>query len=124
MTAPPTDDTVVAPPAHVRSRDLVTEVVIVDLSRQSYFGLDGVGREVWLGVSVGAPVGTIVERITAAHEVDRTTVRADVHALIGLLLDRELVVARDAAPADHLGIGAAVPDLHLLGDAAHGAGSR
>ncbi|HYI12182.1 MAG TPA: PqqD family protein [Thermoanaerobaculia bacterium] len=69
------------------------ELVLLDLHRGIYYGLDPVGARIWQLLSEGAGEGEIVARLGEEYDVERETLAADLGRLIaelrgcGLLLD-------------------------------------
>ena len=78
-------------PDHAVVRHLDDEVVILDLSSETYFTLDKVGSLIWAMLSRGAAVGEIREAVVARYAVDRATAAADIDALIADLVGRNLL---------------------------------
>ena len=76
----------------VRSRRIAGETVILRLDTEQYFGLSGVGSRLWALLGPGTGVDRAVEVLVGDYEVDPALVRADVYALLGHLLESELVV--------------------------------
>ena len=67
------------------------EVVLLDLASESYFGLDEVGARIWLMLSEGQAVGTVLDKLEAEFEVTREVLERDVAELLVSLLDAGLV---------------------------------
>ena len=67
------------------------EMVLLDLQRGVYYGLDAVGARVWELLSQEVAPAEIIERITGEYEVDRATVERDVAALLEQLLEKGLI---------------------------------
>lgn len=67
--------------------------VLLNLSSELYFGLNGTGTQVWDLLSAGRSTDEIVEAVCASHpEVDRDAIRSDVVSLLAELEEKELVV--------------------------------
>ena len=77
-------------PAHVISRAVDDETVLLDLSKGLYFGLGGIGKRIWEAVAEGRNLAQIATDITAEYEVDDERARADVLEFAGKLLARGL----------------------------------
>ena len=86
---------VVASPGQL-STTLAGEVVILDVERGTYFGLDGVGARVWELLKAPRPVAEIVDRLAPEYDVSRDTLDADVRELLEDLARRGLI---DVDPA-------------------------
>ena len=78
------------------STSLAGEVVILDVERGLYFGLDGVGAKLWDLLQAPRPVAEIVDRLASQYDVPRDTLAADVHELLEDLAGRGLI---DVDPA-------------------------
>jgi Coenzyme PQQ synthesis protein D (PqqD) len=76
-------------------RDLEGEVVILDLARGRYFGLNPVGTRVWALIDAGTPVDRIVATVAGEYDAERAQIERDVLALIDELSLRGLIVASD-----------------------------
>ena len=60
------------------------ELVLLDLSSESYFGLDAIGARIWGLLESGASVGDVLDTLMQEYEVERGTLEAD----LGELLDK------------------------------------
>ena len=58
-------DTKLSIPSQVMSRLVGNETVLLDLSSGIYFGLDGVGKRIWVSVAEGCSLGETAEVIAA-----------------------------------------------------------
>lgn len=83
------------------SRGVGDELVILDLSRGIYFGLNRVGCRIWQLISEGKALGVIAETLSREYEVDVPDAQRDVLALAGELKAKGLVSITDepAGPA-------------------------
>lgn len=81
------------------STTLAGEVVILDVERGVYFGLDGVGAKVWELLQAPVPVAEIVDRLAPQYDVARETLAADVQELLADLAGRGLIDVDPAAGA-------------------------
>ena len=93
----PSTARVVAAAGRQLSTNLAGEVVILDIERGVYFGLDGVGTLIWEMLQAPRPVSDIVDRVVAEYDVERSAAEADVVALLADLAARGLIEV-DAAP--------------------------
>lgn len=80
------------PAPSVFSREFDGELVLLDLARGEYFGLDDIGARLWLALTEGRDVPSVVEDVTREYDVDVATVTADLEALTAELLARGLLV--------------------------------
>ena len=85
-------------PAHVVAREVMGEVVLLDLGSGTYFGLDPVGARIWELASGGQALGRVAETIVAEFDVAREVAEADILRLAAELAERDLVRAK-ADPA-------------------------
>jgi hypothetical protein len=69
----------------VLSQEVAGETVLLDLSSESYFGLDEVGTRVWAMLKEGAETSAIVETLLGDYEVGRTQLEADLAELLDQL---------------------------------------
>ena len=67
------------------------EMVLLDLSSESYFGLDAVGARSWGLLESGATVGEVVDTLMGEYEVERETLEADVGAWLERLFEAGLI---------------------------------
>ena len=79
-------------PAHVLSRSVGDDTVLLDLHQDEYFSLGQVGTQVWARIAAGAVLGTIVEGIAGEYGVERSRVESDVLALVDDLVTSGLLV--------------------------------
>lgn len=71
--------------------DLGDEVVILDLDRSSYVGLDGVGARIWKLLEDGATIADLLETIVEEYEVSEEQFAADLPQILDELMARGLV---------------------------------
>lgn len=67
------------------------ELIFLDLRTESYFGLDRIGRRMFLALTESPTVGTAYERLTSEFEVDPERLRQDLRALLERLVERRLL---------------------------------
>jgi hypothetical protein len=75
----------------VFAREFDGEIVLIDLGRGEYYGLDGVGRDAWQELSAGRTVREVAASLVERYEVDESRAQSDVIQLIQDLLDHGLV---------------------------------
>src|SRR5688572_4273933 len=73
------------------STSLAGEVVILDVERGVYFGLDGIGAKVWELLQAPRPVADIVDRLAPQYDVALATLTTDVLELLADLAGRGLI---------------------------------
>lgn len=76
----------------VISRKVGDEVVLLDLQRGVYFGLDEIGARVWTLLSSGNEPAEIVAALAREFEAPVETIDVDVRKLLGELRDEGLIV--------------------------------
>ena len=79
-------------PAHVHAREFDGELIIVDLERGDYFGLDEVGSRMWQGLASGRSPAEVVDGLLAEYDVEKSRLSVDVLHLVKDLLARGLLV--------------------------------
>jgi hypothetical protein len=84
-------DTKLTIPAHVMSRQVGDETVILDVGRGMYFALDPVGARIWQLLSEGHGPDAIVIALLGEYAVAEDQLRQDVNSLLSELLSRGLV---------------------------------
>jgi hypothetical protein len=67
------------------------EVVMLSVRAGAYFGLDGVGSDIWNMLGEPCRVGDICKSLSSLYEVDDETMTRDVTLFLQGLLDRGLV---------------------------------
>jgi Coenzyme PQQ synthesis protein D (PqqD) len=90
------ESTMIRVPTNVLARRAADETVLLDLTSETYFGLNAVGSRVWELAQPGASVGAVVTTLLEEFEVERDVLVADVAALLRSMAVSGLVVL-DAA---------------------------
>jgi len=67
------------------------ELVLLDLSSESYFGLDVIGARIWGLLESGASVGDVLDTLMEEYEVERATLEADLGELLDKLAEAGLI---------------------------------
>jgi hypothetical protein len=88
---PESFDLRVTTPAQVVTRPLDGELVLLNLDTETYFGLDQVGTRMWELLSSAPSVGDAFRQLVEEYDVDEATLRSDLEALLGQLVDGGLV---------------------------------
>lgn len=76
---------------HVLMRQVGEEVVILDLKKESYYGLNSVGARLMQLAETGATLEQIVERMLTEFEVGREQLEVDVRKLAAELIAAGLI---------------------------------
>ena len=84
------DQKVVISP-EVLFQEVSGEMVLLDLSSESYFGLDAIGARIWGLLESGASVGETLDTLLQEYEVERATLEADLGELLGELAEAGLI---------------------------------
>ena len=92
-------DSVVTAAKEQISADLQGEAVVLDLSKNMYYGLDEVGSRIWALIDEPRKVSEVRDAIVAEYDVDEETCQRD---LIGFLatLEQEGLVTVSAGKDD------------------------
>ena len=72
-------------------QELEGEAVLLDLDKEHYYGLDGVGMRLWQLLDEHGDPEAAVKAIVAEYEVDEATVRRDVAVWIEKLSEAGLL---------------------------------
>lgn len=80
--------------SHVRTREVDGELVLLDLKRELYLGLDGVGAAMWRALTTAPTVEAAYEDLRERYEVDADLLWGDVLGLVNDLRRRGLVRVR------------------------------
>jgi hypothetical protein len=86
------EDTVLAVPSHVLSRKAGNEVVLLNLDSEQYFGLDGVGNQLWDLIEDSTTFGQVVNDLLQEYDVDRGNLEADLRSVLTELAGNGLVL--------------------------------
>jgi hypothetical protein len=75
----------------VLSRRIVSEVLIVRLEDEEYFGLSGVGARLWDLLGDGATMAELVATIADEYDVETAILERDVRAVLNQLCAADLL---------------------------------
>jgi len=73
------------------------ETLIINVETGYYFSLDGVGSLIWSMLAAGVDERDMVASIVSEFDVEESTARTDLQALIDALVSEELV----SCPREH-----------------------
>ncbi len=79
--------------------DLKGEVVVLHLSSGVYFGLEGVGPEMWQFMQTPRTLNQVVDHLTSQYDVPADVCRSRTLAFVQELAQRDLVVVTKNAVA-------------------------
>ncbi len=77
--------------ANVFARDFDGEIVLLDLARGDYFGLDAIGARLWNGLMAGKTAAEIAAQIGPDYDVEPAVIARDLDALVAELIAQGLV---------------------------------
>ena len=80
---------------HVLVRAMEGESVLLNLDRESYFGLDEVGTRMWTALVESPTVDDAVRVLEAEYDVDSQALWTDLGRFLGELEDAGLVEVHD-----------------------------
>ena len=72
-------------------RELEGEIVILNLDKGEYFGVDDIGTRVWTLVAEGRSLRQIADVMVSEYDVPRETVAADLLRLAGEMISHGLI---------------------------------
>jgi len=84
-------------PAHVLMRRVGEEHVLLNLERETYYGLNPVGSRMIEIIDAGASLAQVVENLLEEFEVGRERLEADVRSLARELIANGLIQEAPAA---------------------------
>ncbi len=91
-----TPSATVTPSPGVLVQDLPDgEIVLLSMATETYFGLDGVGAEMWGRLSEGKPIRTMAEELCSEYDVDPEALEGDLLDLVGQLVEAGLAFVGD-----------------------------
>lgn len=82
----------VSVPDNVLVRVLDNEAVLLNLDRETYFGLDDVGTHMWLRLTQSDTIQSAYDTLLTEYDIEGAQLRADLIDLIGQLANRGLLV--------------------------------
>lgn len=87
-------DRSVRKPDCVLVRELEGEAILVNLETEAYFGLDEIGTRIWTELVASSSIEEACEVLEEELDVEPTTLRRDVEALVTELLEIGLLELR------------------------------
>jgi hypothetical protein len=75
--------------------DLDDEVVMMDVDRGQYYGLNSSGRAIWQALATPATLADVVHRLTEAFDVEYGTCERDCRAVLTEMFAEGLVASSD-----------------------------
>lgn len=81
--------------AKVIVEEIDGQLLMLDMKRNAYFGLNAVGLQIWRELEQGASMAQLVARLTERFEVTAEQARLDASSFVALLLERGFISARE-----------------------------
>ena len=81
----------VKPSADVHVREFDGELVLLDLRGGDYFGLDAIGKALWVGLLEGLSVHEVALRLVEEYDVTIDVLERDLQALHDKMMARGLI---------------------------------
>lgn len=78
----------------VFAQEIDGEMVLLDMHSEHYFGLDGVGTDIWKLLADGNSLEETVESLLEIYDTDTETLQADLENFVTGLIDHKLAVLR------------------------------
>lgn len=78
-------------PAHIITRELDNEIVILDMEAGSYFGLDPIGSRMWSLFSSGKSLDEMCDEIVNEYDASKDEVLRDALALAEQLTNKRML---------------------------------
>src|SRR5688572_30609176 len=89
------DSSRIAVAPDVLASEVGPEVVMLSLRDGMYYGLDGVGVEIWRMIQTPVTIPRIVTVLVEMYDVDADRCRSDVLTMLATLVERGLVEIRE-----------------------------
>jgi len=70
----------------------VAMIVILNLKREDYLGLDAVGTRMWTLLTEMDSIQNAYEKLITEYDVEAAQLRTDLEELLGKLLENELIL--------------------------------
>ncbi len=78
-------------PAHVMSKIVGDEIMLLDLSNGTYFALDAIGADIWRLLERGMTLGATAAEIYADYDASLADIERDVVLLVDQLATKQLL---------------------------------
>jgi hypothetical protein len=88
-------DTVVWSPNQLAT-EIDGEVVLMNMQRGHYYGLDDIGSEIWRSIERPTSVAALCHTLSERYHAPRETVLSDVVPLLEKLREQDLIVVVEA----------------------------
>lgn len=84
-------DTVIKKNTQLLESDMQDEMVMMSMENNAYFGLNKVGKEIWLMLEEPTTISNIIDRLTQRYNVSREQCLNDITPFIENLLSESIV---------------------------------
>jgi hypothetical protein len=91
-----TVNSIVQRDTEVISADADADLIMVSIATGFYYGLSGVGREIWDLIEYPKKIADLVDHLTANYEIDSVVCKEQTLSFLGNLLAEGLVRVEDA----------------------------
>src|SRR5947208_13715139 len=83
--------TIIARSPSVLTAEVDGEIVMMSIEQGRYFGLDDIGSDIWKRIEPPCSFVRLVDQLVADYDADRSTIAADVQALLGRMAAEDVV---------------------------------
>lgn len=77
-------------------RTVGEEAVLLNIKKQTYFGLDSIGARMWTVLNESATIQAALETLLAEYDVSESQLRKDLEVFVEKLIEQGLVEAHPA----------------------------
>jgi Coenzyme PQQ synthesis protein D (PqqD) len=85
------DATMISRSPSVLTAEVDGEIVMMSIEQGRYFGLDDIGSDIWKRIEPPCSFAALVDGLAADYDADRATIAADVHSLLGRMVEQDVV---------------------------------
>jgi hypothetical protein len=85
------DLTIVSRSPSVLTAEIDSEVVMMSVEQEEYFGLDDIGSDIWKRLDRPCTFADLIDRLAAVYDADRENIAEDVRALLATMAERGVV---------------------------------
>ena len=85
------DATIISRSPSVLTAEVDGEVVMMSIEQGRYFGLDDIGSDIWRRIEPPCSFAALIDRLACDYDTDRTTIAADVQALLDRMAAQDVV---------------------------------
>jgi hypothetical protein len=83
--------TIVSRSPSVLTAEIDSEVLMMSVEQEEYFGLDDVGSNIWKRLDPPCTFADLIDRLAADYDADRENIAEDVRALLATMAERGVV---------------------------------